>query len=245
VGRIDILSEGRDSLGDMDEELTRQEISDAVTGLGWRYVLGTVRTSVPVASLAQAAEVAGAAVAACGDAADECLWFDARPDRVVLTLQTLARAYVTPRDIKLAERVSTRLSGLGLATVADIGHGAPRSVQILEIAIDALDIASIRPFWRAVLGYVDEADRTGPTDPLVDPVGQGPAIWFQQMDVPRPQRNRVHFDISVPHDEATHRLEAALAAGGRLVSDAHAPAFWVLADAEGNEVCITTWQGRD
>jgi 4a-hydroxytetrahydrobiopterin dehydratase len=27
--------------------------------------------------------------------------------------------------------------------------------------------------------------------------------------------------------------------------DAEAPAFWVLADAEGNEACITTWQGRD
>jgi 4a-hydroxytetrahydrobiopterin dehydratase len=24
-----------------------------------------------------------------------------------------------------------------------------------------------------------------------------------------------------------------------------APAFWVLADPEGNEACITTWQGRD
>jgi len=52
-------------------------------------------------------------------------------------------------------------------------------------------------------------------------------------------------DISVPHDEAPRRLDAALAAGGRLVYDAEAPAFWVLADAEGNEACITTWQGRD
>ncbi len=26
---------------------------------------------------------------------------------------------------------------------------------------------------------------------------------------------------------------------------ASAPAFWVLADAEGNEACIATWQGRD
>ena len=40
-------------------------------------------------------------------------------------------------------------------------------------------------------------------------------------------------------------VEAARAAGGRLVSDAAAPAFWVLADAEGNEACICTWQGRD
>jgi 4a-hydroxytetrahydrobiopterin dehydratase len=118
-------------------------------------------------------------------------------------------------------------------------------VQLLEIAVDALDIPAVRPFWQAVTGYVDEAGSHGPTDPLVDPAGQGPAVWFQQMDRPRPQRNRIHLDVSVPHDAARARVDAALAAGGVLVSDRRAPAFWVLADAEGNEVCITTWQGRD
>ena len=113
---------------------------------------------------------------------------------------------------------------------------------MLEIGIDALDIPKIRPFWKAVLGYVDESkDWNG----LIDPLGQGPAVWFQQMDAPRPQRNRIHLDVSVPHDEAPRRIEATLAAGGTVLSDAEAPAFWVLADPEGNEACITTWQGRD
>jgi 4a-hydroxytetrahydrobiopterin dehydratase len=49
--------------------------------------------------------------------------------------------------------------------------------------------------------------------------GLRPAIWFQQMNAPRPQRNRIHLDISVPHDEAPHRLQAALAANGTLVSE--------------------------
>jgi 4a-hydroxytetrahydrobiopterin dehydratase len=65
------------------------------------------------------------------------------------------------------------------------------------------------------------------------------------MDAPRPQRNRIHLDVSVPHDEAADRIDAALAAGGVLVSDDEAPAFWILADQEGNEACVTTWQGRD
>ena len=65
------------------------------------------------------------------------------------------------------------------------------------------------------------------------------------MDAPRPQRNRIHLDVDVPHDTAAERIAAALAAGGTLLSDSAAPAFWVLADAEGNEVCICTWQGRD
>jgi hypothetical protein len=47
------------------------------------------------------------------------------------------------------------------------------------------------------------------------------------------------------HDIARGRIDAALAAGGRVLSDSAAPAFWILADAEGNEACICTWQGRD
>jgi 4a-hydroxytetrahydrobiopterin dehydratase len=76
----------------MDERLSRQQISDAVGGLGWRYILGTVCTSVRVGSLARAAEVAARALAAAGDDADEHLWIDVRRDRVALTLQTLATA---------------------------------------------------------------------------------------------------------------------------------------------------------
>nr|WP_228489198.1 VOC family protein [Raineyella fluvialis] len=53
------------------------------------------------------------------------------------------------------------------------------------------------------------------------------------------------MDVWVSHDEAERRIEHARAAGGRLVSEAHAPAFWVLADAEGNIACLCTWQGRD
>jgi 4a-hydroxytetrahydrobiopterin dehydratase len=83
--------------------------------------------------------------------------------------------------------------------------GRGRSIQQLEVAIDALDIPSIRPFWKAVLAYADEPGHSGPEDAIVDPVHQGPAVWFQQMDAPRPQRNRIHFDLTVPHDEAEDR----------------------------------------
>jgi 4a-hydroxytetrahydrobiopterin dehydratase len=51
--------------------------------------------------------------------------------------------------------------------------------------------------------------------------------------------------MTVPHDEAIRRMDAAIAAGGKLLSDDQAPAFWVLADPEGNEICICTWQARD
>jgi 4a-hydroxytetrahydrobiopterin dehydratase len=229
---------------DPGRTLRRQEASDAVSGLGWRYVLGTLRATVAVGSPTEAAEVAARMVAACGDEAAS-LSIDLRPDRLALSLQSPATASVTGREVVLARRVSEVAHGLGLATEPGVGGRSPRSVQVLEIAIDALEIAAVRPFWKAVLGYTDEPGRSGPEDPLVDPLGQGPAIWFQQMDAPRPQRNRIHLDVSVPHDEAADRIRATLAAGGTLRYDAEAPAFWVLADPEGNEACITTWQGRD
>ena len=115
------------------------------------------------------------------------------------------------------------------------------------MAIDALDIEAVRPFWEAVLGYEPEPPnpRTGTVVGIVDPARIGPSFWFQQMDAPRPQRNRIHLDVTVPDDVAEERIAAALAAGGTLVNDAEAKAFWVLADPEGNEVCICTWQDRD
>ena len=100
----------------------------------------------------------------------------------------------------------------------------------------------------AVAAAGPDADEPGsdePGDPLIDAAGQLPAIWFQQMDVPRPQRNRIHLDVTVAHDEAEARVRAALAAGGHLVDDSFARSFWVLADAEGNEVCVCTWTDRD
>jgi 4a-hydroxytetrahydrobiopterin dehydratase len=222
-------------------KLSGTDASEAVTGLGWRYVLGEFRTEVLTGSLPLAADVAGRAAALPG--VEDHLRMDIRADRLLLSLQTAEVAWVTTRDAELARRLSALAEEFRLTTQP--GGGASRSVQVLEIGIDALDIPAIRPFWKAVLGYVDEPGRTGPEDGLIDPLGQGPAVWFQQMDAPRPQRNRIHFDVSVPHDEASRRIEAALAAGGKVLSDAEAPAFWVLADPEGNEACITTWQGRD
>ena len=228
------------------QKLSRQQASDAVTSLGWRLVLGELRTEVRTGSLPLAADVAARAASVAG--VDGHLRLDVRGDRVILALQTAAAGWVTERDVELARNLSTMVEQSRLETVSGTGRDSrsgDRSVQVLEIGIDALDAAAIRPFWQAVLGYVDEPGRGGPWDGLIDPLGQGPAVWFQRMDAPRPQRNRIHFDVSVPHDEAEPRIQAALAAGGTLLRDTEAPAFWVLADAEGNEACITTWQGRD
>jgi 4a-hydroxytetrahydrobiopterin dehydratase len=230
---------------DPDTPLSRTAASAAVAGTGWRYLQGVLAVSVPVRSLAQASEAAAAAVAACGHDADGHLRVDLRPDRVELSVQARALGVTTGRDPRLARRIDAALAGLGLAPAGATSAESPRPVQVLELGIDAMDIPAVRPFWKAVLGYADEPGSDGGLDAIVDPAGQLPAVWFQQMDGPRPQRNRIHFDITVAHDEAEPRVRAALAAGGRLANDSFAPSYWVLADPEGNEACVCTWTDRD
>jgi 4a-hydroxytetrahydrobiopterin dehydratase len=224
-------------------DLSRGDASAAVTPLGWRFVLGALVTRIPVESMARGVQAAALVAAAAGPDADGHVRVDLRAGAVEVTVQSLRHIRATGDDVAIVRRITEAIGDAGLR--AEPGGDDLRSVQLLEIAIDAMDIPSIRPFWKAVTGYTDEAGKHGPQDALIDPLWRGPAIWFQQMDAPRPQRNRIHLDMSVPHDEAPRRIAAALAAGGRLVSDAEAPAFWVLADAEGNEICVTTWQGRD
>jgi 4a-hydroxytetrahydrobiopterin dehydratase len=227
------------------EPLSRTAASTAVEVIGWRYLLGTLNAAVPVASLAEALRLGAAAVTACGPEADGHLRLDVRPDRLEVSVRTRALGAVTPVDVELVRAVTAALAALGAAPAGATSAQFDRPVQTLELAVDALDIPAVRPFWKAVLALVDDPADPGPTGGLVDPAGQLPTVWFQQMDAPRPQRNRIHLDITVSHDEGAARVRAALDAGGRLVADSAARAFWVLADVEGNEVCVCTWQDRD
>ena len=162
---------------------------------------------------------------------------DLRYGGVTVRLITSTHDYygLSERDIELARQISAVARELGVP--AD-----PSAVQTVQVTIDALVGAEVMPFWRAVLGY---RDRDPGGEDLIDPHGRGAPFWFQKMDTPRPQRNRIHIDVWVPHDQAEARVAAALAAGGRLVTDKYAPTWWTLADAEGNEVDVCTWQAHN
>jgi 4a-hydroxytetrahydrobiopterin dehydratase len=172
-------------------------------------------------------------VGALADAANRRIDIDLRHDGVTVRLATRDVDGIPAGDIDLARRISAAARALNLP--AD-----PSAVQVVEFAINTLVASDVRPFWRAVLGY----EERGPWD-LIDGHGYGATLGLQPLDAPRPQRNTIHIDISVPHDQAEARVAAAIAAGGRLVTDQYAPMWWVLADAEGNEVCVATWIGRD
>jgi 4a-hydroxytetrahydrobiopterin dehydratase len=205
----------------------------------WRVLLGRIEAGFRAPSF----EAAAAFIGEIADAADKAGHHpdvDLRyPGYVHVGLMTHATNSLTDADVDLARTISALAAQRGLSN-------EPQTAVGVEVAIDALDIDAVRPFWKAILGYDEEPPRSvgGQVVALVDPLRIGPAFWFQQMDAPRLQRNRIHLDVTVPHDVAEQRVAAAIAAGGHLVSDARARAFWILADPEGNEACICTWQDR-
>jgi 4a-hydroxytetrahydrobiopterin dehydratase len=221
----------------MTEPITARQFHEADGVEDWRVVgegacaYFRTRSFAGGARLAQAiSEVAGVGVHRPD--------VDLRRDGVTVRLITITDDYygMSQRDVELARKISAAARELGFP--AD-----PSAVQTVLFTIDALVSAEVMPFWRAVLGYEYRAD--SPEEDLMDPRGRGPSIWFQKMDAPRPQRNRIHIDVWVPEDQAEARIAAAIAAGGLLVSDDHAPMWWTLADAEGNEVDIATTMDRD
>lgn len=151
---------------------------------------------------------------------------DDGPERVL--------SYVTSRDIELARQISKVAEELGVTP-------EPTAVTQLEFALDTADHALIGPFWAAVL--------TGSTDALQgndvgDATGQLPLLWFQGTDAHETPRQRFHIDLWVPPEVAKDRIAAAVAAGGKVVDDSEAPAFVVLADPDGNKVCVCTSANR-
>jgi pterin-4a-carbinolamine dehydratase len=139
---------------------------------------------------------------------------------------------LTPSDLEVARAVSGLAHELGLPP-------DPAAVQQIKLTIDASDTAAVRPYWAAALGFEPVGD-----DELADPMRRWPGFWFQQMDVPRPLRNRIHLDIGLPYEHAACRVRAAVAAGGRIVNDEAGEACMVTADPEGNEACLSSFEGR-
>ena len=224
----------------MVERLTTSEFDRRTDLPDWRILLTRIEATFEAGSFEGGADLV-AAIAAAADAAGHHPDVDLRyPGLVHVALSTHAAGGLPERDADLAAIISA------LAAERD-ARSVPRVAMAVEIAIDALDIDAVRPFWQAVLGYEEEPPSRpgGQVIALLDPRRLGPPIWFQQMDAARPQRNRIHIDVTVAADEAAHRLAAALAAGGRLLTDQYARSFWVLADAEGNEACICTWLDRE
>ncbi|WFE34359.1 VOC family protein [Micromonospora sp. WMMD975] len=213
--------------------LTGAQIDDA--GLdGWTYLLGALHTRIRTPDFAAGLALV-AAVGAEAERVDHHPDLDLRYTFVDVRLWSHDVGGVTGRDLRLARTISALAADAGLTP-------SPAGLARLELGLDSPEHAAVAPFWRAVLAWERPADASS-DDEVRDPAGALPTIWFQASGRDEP-RQRWHPDVWVDPAEVAPRIEAALAAGGTLVSDAEAPNFWVLADPDGNRVCLCTWQGR-
>ncbi len=194
----------------MTERISSRQLHEADGGDDWRVLTWGACAHFRTGSFGAGVALV-AAIGRLADAEDHHPDVDLRSECVTVRLRTHDVDRLSERDVALARRISAASRELNLP--AD-----PTAVQTISVTIDALGAPDVMPFWRAVLGY----RRLGDED-LVAPHGRGPSFWSQQVDAPRPLRNRVHVDISVPHDQAEARVVAAIAAGGHLVTDQFAP----------------------
>ena len=225
------------SVADQQQTLTAAQVREAALG-DWRQILGRIKARFRTGDFATGSALVnkiGEVAAAANHHPDLSLSYTA----VIVTLSSHDANGITSRDVDLARQISGQAASLGIE--ADVS-----GLTQLELGLDTARGEILAPFYAALLGAQVVRGET------VDPSGQAPTVWWQdpretdeRLALPEQEpEQRWHFDVWVPHDEAERRLQRVLDAGGRLVSDAAAPAYWVVADADGNRSCICTPAGR-
>lgn len=114
-------------------------------------------------------------------------------------------------------------------------------VSHVRLCIDANDVDRISAFWVGLLGYrVEDEDledgwrHLAPSSPTL------PLLTIQPVPEGKVGKNRLHLDIFVTDPDPW--IERCLALGGTRLwsSDEPDDEFQVIADPEGNELCICT-----
>ncbi|MYS22164.1 MULTISPECIES: VOC family protein [unclassified Streptomyces] len=146
----------------------------------------------------------------------------------------------------------------------------------LQLTIDCAAPQTLVAFWSQALGYIPEPPPGGRAtwreywaatgvpeeelpvgagespESIVDPAGQGPRVWFQQVPEAKTGKNRIHLDLkvgggrdvpfAVRAQRVTTAVERLTAAGAHLLRTTDEPDTGhyaaVLQDPEGNEFCV-------
>ena len=113
-----------------------------------------------------------------------------------------------------------------------------------SITFDCADPERVGRFWAEVTGYADDPDNpNSPGDPvwvLMAP-GRAHQLLFVPVSEAKDRKNRVHLDLQPSDRTRDEEVDRLLGLGATLVADHRredGSGFVVLADVEGNELCI-------
>jgi 4a-hydroxytetrahydrobiopterin dehydratase len=203
---------------------------------GWRVLSDGGVAFYRTPSFAESVQFVAAIAARTGVAAHPPA-LDIRGDGVTVKLITVTTDYfgMSEADRAIAGEVERAARELGLT--AD-----PNEIQSFLVIPGAPQGTDVMPFWRAALGYEPRPD--SPEEDLIDPHERDAPFWFEGMEEPRGDGGgAIHVAVWLPADRMEARVEAAVAAGGRVVRDVR-PSWVTLADAAGNEIDIASVGGR-
>ncbi len=121
--------------------------------------------------------------------------------------------------------------------------------RLVSIVIDAADPGALARFWASVLGWsvtYEDPEESVVEPPADDPAqkGQLPMVFGTLADA-KTAKNRVHLDVASTSAEHQAELVARIEAlGGRRIDIGQGDVTWVvMADPEGNELCVVSHAG--
>jgi catechol-2,3-dioxygenase len=120
-----------------------------------------------------------------------------------------------------------------------LAHTDSMPVRLHHIVVDAHDLPGLARFWAQALGWkvLSQREREiviGTDDNA--PVG----MCFMPVTDQKTVKNRVHLDLTTSAQDREREIERLLALGARRVDigQTGAESWTVLADPEGNELCV-------
>jgi len=216
----------------MTDDFTTDDFR-AAPGVGdWKVQFTGPQTHYPVSDLSTALVLATAVVEAA-EATGVLPDIDLRPEGVTIVIRHDVEQQITAESVDFAQRVSAAAHDMGLSV--DVHR-----IQSMQIGIAQGAGVDVQRFWVDALGYrvVNEED-------AIDPIRRGPVLHFHALDSGATGRGRTHIDVSLPAGLAESRVNAALAAGGRLAPSSNAPAWWSLASSDNHGLDIAAWPDTD
>ena len=116
----------------------------------------------------------------------------------------------------------------------------PAAVTLGAINVEAADPRALAEFWAEVTGGTPATSGDHIYMPPAGP--DGFAMFFQPLNGPRPARNAIHLDLTVPWGSRVTTVEHLLARGATRLWDVleeHQHVQWTtMADPEGNLFCV-------
>jgi len=206
-----------------DARLTEAQVEEA--GLvDWRVIGRNLLTRLRTGNFATGLRLVNL-IGEAAEAANHHPDLDLRYPHLNIRLTSHDAGGLTNRDIDLAQKISHLAAEAGVSA-------EPWAVEVIELALDTPDYERIKPFWRAIMGYRDNPDLA---DEVRNDDADYPPIWFQRSGSDEP-RQRFHIDVRVPKEMSKPRIDATVAAGGKIVDEQ--ATFVVLEDADGNRACV-------